>query len=156
MEKERQQDLAIFESDMMSPQELLRLEHLLNQANLKLVGLDGEEIYLPESIYEILRTVIDLLVQGKRITLVPRDDYLTTQQAADLLNVSCPYLYQLLNAGKIAYTLVGTHQRIKSEDLVNYQKQRDEERHQILTELAEMSQDLGFYQADSVPTPEHR
>ncbi|MGK7871938.1 MAG: helix-turn-helix domain-containing protein [Xenococcaceae cyanobacterium] len=109
---------------------------------------DGEEIYLPESIYQILRQVTPLLAQGKGVTLVPQDHYLTTQEAANLLNISRPYLYTLLDKEEIPYTLIGTHRRIKVEDLLDYKTRRDSDRRKALNGLIEASQELGFYEAE--------
>lgn len=125
--------------------DLLRLERLLEKASPKLVGLEGEEVYLPASIYEILKQVTPLLAQGKSLTIVPHEEELTTQQAAYILNVSRPFLYTLLDEGKIPYTKVGTHRRIKEEDLFNYKLERDTQRRQALKDLIDYTQELGFY-----------
>ncbi|MEB3192774.1 MAG: helix-turn-helix domain-containing protein, partial [Snowella sp.] len=69
----------------------------------------------------------------------------SSQEAANLLNVSRPYLYTLLDQGEIAYIKIGTHRRIRFEDLMQYKQKRDNQRHQSLTELTEISQELGFY-----------
>ncbi|WP_017304018.1 hypothetical protein [Spirulina subsalsa] len=67
MNPERRQEIPKFESD--TPEQFSRLEQLLAKAHPKLVGLDGEEMVLPESIYQILREVTPLLAQGKSILL---------------------------------------------------------------------------------------
>jgi excisionase family DNA binding protein len=77
--------------------------------------------------------------------LVPYNLHLSTIQASDLLNVSRPYLYKLLDQGDIPYIKVGTHRRVQFQDLMQYKKQRDAQRHQALSELTELSQELGFY-----------
>jgi excisionase family DNA binding protein len=122
-----------------------RLESLLSQAHPKLVGIDGEEIALPDSVYQALRQVIHMMAAGQTISLVPYEHHLSSQEAANLLNVSRPYLYTLLDQGEIAYIKIGTHRRIRFEDLMKYKQKRDNQRHQSLTELAEISQELGFY-----------
>jgi len=106
-----------------------RLEAMLEKAYPKLVGLDGEEIMLPDSIYQALRQVIHMMASGQVISLVPYNLHLSTIQASDLLNVSRP----------------GTHRRVQFQDLMQYKKQRDAQRHQALSELTELSQELGFY-----------
>ncbi|AIE76161.1 helix-turn-helix domain-containing protein [Synechocystis sp. PCC 6714] len=115
-----------------------------------LVGMDGEEIYLPESLYQVLRQVTPLLAQGKGITLIPQKHYLTTQEAANLLNISRPYLYKLLDQEKIPFTKIGSHRRIKAEDILDYRQKRDGDRQIALTELIATSQELGFYQAEKI------
>jgi excisionase family DNA binding protein len=122
-----------------------RIESLLSQAHPKLVGIDGEEIALPDSVYQVLRQVIHMMAPGQTISLVPYEHYLSSQEAANLLNVSRPYLYTLLDQGEIAYIKIGTHRRIRFEDLMQYKQKRDNQRHQSLTELTEISQELGFY-----------
>jgi hypothetical protein len=69
-----------------------RLEAMLEKSYPKLVGLDGEEIMLPDSIYQALRQVIHMMASGQVISLVPYNLHLSTIQASDLLNVSRPYL----------------------------------------------------------------
>jgi excisionase family DNA binding protein len=137
-------------------EDIKRLEAMLERAHAKLVGMDGEEIPLPDSIYQVLRQVTHMMAAGQVISLVPRDHYLSTQDAADILNVSRPYLYTLLNRGDIPYTMVGTHRRIRVEDLMRYKHNRDEQRRDALDHLTTLSQDLGFYQADSTHQHENQ
>jgi excisionase family DNA binding protein len=70
---------------------------------------------------------------------------MTTQQAADFLNVSRPYLIKLLEQGEIPYIKVGSHRRIRFEDLMEYKQQRNSKRREGLKELTEFLQDEGFY-----------
>jgi excisionase family DNA binding protein len=139
----------VFESQLGSD-DLLRLTKLLEQAHPKLVGMYGEEMYLPESLYQVLRQVTPLLAQGKGVTLIPQEHYLTTQEAANLLNISRPYLYKLLDQGEIPFTQIGSHRRVKAEDVLSYRQKRDGDRQTALTELITTSQELGFYQAEAV------
>jgi excisionase family DNA binding protein len=136
-------------------QTIQRLEAMLSQVHPKLVGMDGEEIPLPDSVYQALRQVIHLMAAGRVISLVPYDCYLSSQEAADLLNVSRPYLYALLEKEQIPYIMVGTHRRIRFEDLMDYKQRRDNQRRQALSELAAESQDLGFYAAVDRPPTEN-
>ena len=124
-----------------------RLEAVLDKAHPKLIGMDGEEIPLPDSVYQALRQVVHMMAAGRVISLVPHDHYLSSQEAAEILNVSRPFLYTLLNEGQISYTMIGTHRRIQVEDLMEYKRKRDQTRRQALSELVAVSQDLGFYEA---------
>ncbi|MAZ32277.1 MAG: excisionase [Thalassospira sp.] len=93
---------------------------------------------LTASLMDLLR-----LVSGRQgFQMIPLSAELTTQQAADLLNVSRPYLIKLLEAGKIKFITVGRHRRIKAEDLFAYKQQRDTARDQALSELAQSDADL--------------
>jgi excisionase family DNA binding protein len=71
---------------------------------------------------------------------------MTTQQAADFLNVSRPYLIKLLEQGEIPHIKVGTHRRVPFQDLMKYKEQRDSKRRQALQELIEMSEEAGLYE----------
>jgi excisionase family DNA binding protein len=135
-------------------QTIQRLEVMVSQARPKLVGADGEQIEIPNSLYQVLRHAIQQMAAGRAISVVTSDRYLSSQEAADLLNVSRPYLYALLEQGQIPYIKVGTHRRIGLEDLMAYKQQRDVQRRQALSELVAFSQELGFYGTET-PTAEN-
>jgi excisionase family DNA binding protein len=111
----------------------------------RLIGAAGEEIELPESVFRLLRQIVHHLARGDSVALVPRHKELTTQQAADLLNVSRPYLVQLLDKGEIPHTKTGAHRRVRFNDLMAYKRQRDARRRKGLARLTQMSQELGLY-----------
>jgi excisionase family DNA binding protein len=115
----------------------------------KLVTPSGEVHELPHSVYRVLVDVLhEVLAKGNQVRVMTVDAQLTTQEAADLLNVSRPYLIKLLERGELEYTMVGTHRRIKLEDLVVYRDQRDAERRSLLGEITRESQELGLYDED--------
>lgn len=93
---------------------------------------------LARSFMELLRHV----ASGRAVTIVPTDEMLTTQQSADILNVSRPHLVKLLEQGAIAFTIVGRHRRVRAQDVFTYRKGRDAERAAALSELAGMDADL--------------
>lgn len=117
--------------------------HTLRAA--RLVSPHGEEIELPESVFHVLREVVHQMAQGKAVTVVPVNQQLTTQEAADILNVSRPYLVKLLEQNEIPFTKTGTHRRIRFSDLMAYKKQRDAARRGGLARLTQMSQEMGLY-----------
>ncbi|WP_375468731.1 helix-turn-helix domain-containing protein [uncultured Nostoc sp.] len=125
-----------------------QLEHILNQENsqLKLVAANREEMTIPDSVFHVLRQLVQAMALGKNVSIVTHNPELTTQQAADLLNVSRPYLIKLLEQGELPYIMVGTHRRVKFEDLKKYKQQKDRKRGQLLDELIAESQELGFYE----------
>jgi excisionase family DNA binding protein len=105
-------------------------------------GTTSEELILPPSVLRVLVRVLMELGEGNSVTLTPLRAELTTQQAADLLNVSRPHLVKLLDEGTIASRKVGTHRRVKLEDLLAYQHEFQAKRQASLEELAALSQDL--------------
>ena len=79
------------------------------------------------------------------IALVSVERDLTTQQAADILNVSRPYLIKLLESGALPFHKTGSHRRVPLATLLTYKRRRDEERERALDESAQLHQDIGLY-----------
>ena len=77
--------------------------------------------------------------------IIPANQELSTQEAADILNVSRPYLVGQLETGKIPFVKVGAHRRIRFNDLMEYKQRRDAERKRGLAEIAHISEDEGLY-----------
>jgi excisionase family DNA binding protein len=100
------------------------------------------EITLTPGLSGLLMDLLRHVGKGDAVTLVPVSQMLTTQQAADVLNVSRPFLISLLEKGAIPYELVGRHRRIKAETLFAYKDKRDQRRSQALSDLAESDADL--------------
>lgn len=96
------------------------------------------EITLTHGLSQLLIDVLRHVGSGDAVTLVPVSKMLTTQQAADILNVSRPYLISVLEKGDMEYELVGRHRRIKAEALFAYKEARDAKRSETLSALAEM------------------
>lgn len=111
----------------------------------KLVSPTGDETELPESVFLLLERVVEVLGRGDALTVVPVGKELTTQQAANILNVSRQYLVRLLNDGRIPYSKTGAHRRVRIEDVLAYKRQRDRDRMASLDDLSQLSQDLGGY-----------
>ena len=111
----------------------------------ELAGPKGERIAIPESVFYVLARVAEVLARGDAVTVVPTEKEVTTQQAADLLNVSRQYLVRLLDEGKIPFTKTGKHRRVRVEDVLRFKGARDNERKATLDELTAMSEELGGY-----------
>lgn len=114
----------------------------------QLVGPTGESIALPESVFYVLERVAEVLARGDSITVVPVGREVTTQQAADLLNVSRQYLVRLLDEGRIAFRKTGKHRRLRIEDVLLFKETRDKDRRAGLRELSRMTQELGGYDSE--------
>ncbi len=115
------------------------LDNDYSQTRPRLVSPEGEEIELPESVFRLLHQMVYELAQGNSVTIVPIHKVLTTTEAADLLNVSRQYLVELLDAGAIPFSKVGTHRRIRFGDLMDYKKKRDASRREGLSRLTKTS-----------------
>jgi excisionase family DNA binding protein len=119
--------------------------HLGDAGGLRLElksGTTSEELVLPPSALRLLQSILNELGQGNAVTLTPIRAALTTQQAADLLNVSRPHLVKLLDEGSIPSRKVGSHRRVQLEDLLAFKRDFLAKRHAALDELQALSQDL--------------
>jgi excisionase family DNA binding protein len=110
-------------------------------AKVKLVEVGGEEIALPESLYQLLCQAAHLMATGKAVSLVPIDQDMTVEATASLLNVSPEFVVKLLDDGEIPYGKVGNQRRISLASAIAYKQQRSVKRCEILKELAEFSQE---------------
>ena len=103
-----------------------------------------EAIELPAGAVKLLMAVLEDMASGRAVTIVPQNAELTTQQAADVLNVSRPFLIGLLDERKLPFRMVGTHRRVRFADVLNYKEAIDTERRKVLGQLAAEAQELGM------------
>ena len=106
---------------------------------------DGVKIELPHSLFLVLKRASEQLLKGNSVSILHYEEELTSQQAADFLQVSRPYLIQLLDEGMINYHKVGSHRRIRLCDLMAYKQNRDDIRRAELQEMVRASEALGLY-----------
>ena len=107
-------------------------------------GEEAEAVAVPASALRLFMHLLTEMSQGNAVTLIPTHAELTTQQAADLLNVSRPYVVKLLEEGKIPFRSVGKYRRVRFDDVMAYKHKDDEARVRILDQLTSEAQELGM------------
>lgn len=108
------------------------------------LGDQAVEVEVPRSALAALAQVLDSFAHGEGVTVVPAQAELTSQQAADALHVSRPFLIGMLDAGQIEYRTVGTHRRVKAASLIRYLREDDARRQTAADALAAETRELGF------------
>jgi excisionase family DNA binding protein len=108
------------------------------------IRMGGQDLIVPRQAVELLKDILAGMSAGKIINIVPMAMELTTQQAADFLNVSRPYLIGLLEQGVLNHTLVGTHRRVRFDDLLVYKEKMASNSKAAMDELMKLSQELGI------------
>ena len=98
---------------------------------------------IPQQVLALFLEVLGQLANGNAVTIVPVHAELTAQQAADLLNVSRSYLVKLLESDELEHTMVGTHHRIRADDVIRYKRTQDEKTRRVVADLTTLGQELG-------------
>ena len=104
-----------------------------------------DKIKIPLKALKLLGNILKAMSQGKYISMVPVATEVTTQKAAEMLGCSRPHLVKLLEEGKIEYTLVGRHRRIKFEDVLKYRDQMKKEQKQHIIDIMNADEETGLY-----------
>lgn len=150
---------SFFTPQRAPPGERLRVEALSKELNVHFdkerrvqsgeptlnLRIDDRQHVVPSSLAVIFRDIVDALAHGDMVTLIPSHRELTTQEAADILNVSRQYVVQLLDEDAIPYTRVNKHRRIRADDLIEFKLRRDAKRREALRELTQDAQNMGSY-----------
>lgn len=121
------------------------LHHRGGQPLFSLLGPNHEALPLPKDVLTLLQQLLAILASGDAVSIVPVQKELTTQQAANLLNVSRQYLVQLLDDGKIPFHRVGAHRRLYTKDVLAYRASRKSERRAKLAAMVQETQEAGGY-----------
>lgn len=130
-----QRDLATFLSTKLETQKI----------SIKDANNETHQIELPTSALTMLMNILGELAQGNAVQVVPVHAELTTQEAANILNVSRPHMVKLLEDGKLPFHKTGRHRRVLFADLMQYKSLRERESNEAMHEMANMSKELGFY-----------
>lgn len=133
-------------ADVPALRELEALLARLSPSQAQILGPNGERMGLPESVMTLLTRLVGELARGAAVTIVPLNAELTTQQAADLLNVSRPFLIKLVESGEIPFHRTGSHRRIRLDDVMAYREQRSRARRAALAEMAREAQEMELYE----------
>lgn len=115
-----------------------------SKASLSVRLDDGTNLQLPKAVTPLLVKILTEMAQGNAVTLIPLHAELTTQEAANLLNISRPFLNKLLEKGDLPFHKVGTHRRVKFVDLDQYRNNRDVAKNKSLSALAKQAQEEGM------------
>jgi len=121
---------------------LSKYMHLSRVPTLKIIGKNHVEVAIPPNALRLLVDILGEMAAGHPVSITPVVEELTTQEAADLLNVSRPYLVSLLEDGKIPHRKVGTKRRVLTKDVLTYKEQIEAGRQRVLDELANQGQKL--------------
>jgi excisionase family DNA binding protein len=114
------------------------------QVRIESVAAPGESIPIPFSVFRMLSSILNEMAKGNAVTLTPVQTELTTQQAAELLNVSQPYMIEQLEKGLIPHRKVGSERRVLFVDLLDFKQTIDRNRLTALEELSAIDQELGL------------
>ena len=124
-----------------------QLSRLFSQQDVHItVKTETAGVELPSGLVKLMLEVMTQIAKGQRVQIIPKDMDLTTAETADLLNVSRPYIVQLLGEGKLPFHMVGSHRRVKLEDALEFKAQQRETSLRIMQQLANeaQAQDYGY------------
>ncbi len=116
---------------------------LSRKGKAKLV-VNDQDVELSPAVTKILAKTLSYIAKGKTVVVTPEPTEFSSQQAADFLKVSRPFLVKLLETGEIPFRKVGKHRRVRFEDLIAYKQRIDDKRLKVLAKLAEQAQELNL------------
>lgn len=114
-----------------------------SRLNVK-IGEDEVDMPLPRDLMTVILEILTEVAQGHSVSVGSEEEELTTSEAAELLNVSRPHLVKLLEKGEIPFRKVGTHRRVRREDVLEYKRRQRKEAEEAMQNLADQAQELGL------------
>lgn len=135
------QKIALSSIEKLSKSEQQANKKKSNVVKLKIQGSD-EIVTIPLKALKLLKSILSNMAEGKSIALLPTDAEISTQQAAEILNVSRPHVIKLLEKGEIPYKKVGSHRRILLQDILEFEAKHKKKRTKQLNRLAKEAQKL--------------
>jgi excisionase family DNA binding protein len=132
-------------------QQMQELEKLLRRGVPALISPAGERIELPGTVVEVLRTAVEFMSHGQTVTLIPDNQAITTQRAADILGMSRPFFIKQLESGLMAHHRIGNQRRVYLRDVLEFAKRRDKDRLAALDLLAREAFEAGLYERNVFP-----
>lgn len=121
------------------------LEHINSDQTEIEIEETKEKIKIPIRALKLLGDILKAMSEGKPISIVPVATEVTTQKAAEILGCSRPHLVKLLEEGKIEYTKVGKHRRLKFEDIFKYRQKMKNEQKKHIVDIMNFDEEIGLY-----------
>ena len=154
---QQKHDATAEQSEVTVSRDALRkLNHVLDNSPQQFIDValepSGESITLPRPVALALREVLENAPAGQSISIVPEHTEITTQQAADLLNVSRPYVVKLIDEGALPGHKVGAHRRVYASDVEEYKRAREITTRKAADELAALTEEMGLYSLERSTT----
>jgi excisionase family DNA binding protein len=138
------EDAALAQLSVQAVSSCLAIGQSKYQIEIKPEGTTSQSLTIPASALHLLAEALTQIASGNAVKIVPIKPELSTSEVAELLNVSRPYLVELLESGKIPFRKVGPRRRVLFEDVMAYKKRIDAQREQTLAELAAQAQELNM------------
>lgn len=108
------------------------------------IRINNADIAIPNQAFSLLSDILSNMAEGKPVSVIPVESQITTQEAADRLQVSRPFVVKLLETGEIPFSKVGSHRRILLKDIQEYEQKQQDIRKQQLAFLSKQAQNLNM------------
>jgi excisionase family DNA binding protein len=116
-----------------------------NRRKIQLTIQESKEVIeIPIEAMSFLKDILTIMAEGNDLMIIESDSEMSTQEAADILNISRPYLVKLLESGQIPFKKAGTHRRVLVKDIIGYKSQLKKDRRKSLNLLAKQAQELNL------------